>query len=34
VRWYSLVGPVRIDIAVPSEDLGDVHVHFSLSTAL
>ncbi|GFO72038.1 translocation and assembly module TamA [Bathymodiolus japonicus methanotrophic gill symbiont] len=34
VRWYSLVGPVRIDIAVPSEDFGDVHVHFSLSTAL
>lgn len=34
VRWYSLVGPVRIDLAVPSEDFGDVHVHFSLSTAL
>ena len=34
VRWYSLVGPLRIDLAVPSEDFGDVHVHFSLSTAL
>ncbi|RLA19395.1 MAG: hypothetical protein DRQ62_11980 [Gammaproteobacteria bacterium] len=34
VRWYSIVGPVRIDIAVPSEDIGDVHFHFSLSTAL
>jgi translocation and assembly module TamA len=34
VRWYSLVGPVRIDLAVPSEDFSDVHVHFSLSTAL
>jgi len=34
VRWYSIVGPVRIDIAVPSEDVGDVHFHFSLSTAL
>ena len=34
VRWYSLVGPVRLDLAVPSEDVSDVHVHFSLSTAL
>ena len=34
IRWYSLVGPVRIDIAVPSEDVSDVHFHFSLSTAL
>jgi len=34
VRWYSLVGPVRIDIAVPSEDVSDVHFHFCLSTAL
>jgi len=34
IRWYSIVGPVRIDIAVPSEDVSDVHFHFSLSTAL
>ena len=34
IRWYSVVGPVRVDIAVPSEDPGDVHFHFSLSTAL
>ncbi len=34
VRWYTLVGPVRLDLAVPSEDFSDVHVHFSLSTAL
>lgn len=34
IRWYSLVGPVRIDIAMPSEDPSDVHFHFSLSTAL
>ncbi len=34
VRWYSMVGPVRIDIAVPSDDFSDVHFHFSLSTAL
>ncbi|OQK17277.1 hypothetical protein AU255_05155 [Methyloprofundus sedimenti] len=34
VRWYSIVGPVRLDLAVPTGDFGDVHVHFSLSTAL
>jgi len=34
VRWYSMVGPVRIDVAVPSEKISDVHLHFSLSTAL
>ncbi len=34
VRWYSMVGPVRVDIAVPSDDFADVHFHFSLSTAL
>jgi len=34
VRWYSIVGPVRLDLAVPTDDFGDVHVHFSLSTAL
>ncbi len=34
IRWYSIVGPVRIDIAAPSEDFGDVHFHFSLSTSL
>lgn len=34
LRWYSLVGPIRVDIAMPSEDVSDVHFHFSLSTAL
>lgn len=34
VRWYSMVGPVRVDIAVPTQHPGDVHFHFSLSTAL
>ncbi|MCF7971765.1 MAG: autotransporter assembly complex protein TamA [Methylococcaceae bacterium] len=34
VRWYSIVGPVRVDIAVPTDNIGDVHFHFSLSTVL
>ncbi|MDF1582182.1 MAG: BamA/TamA family outer membrane protein [Methyloprofundus sp.] len=34
VRWYSIVGPVRIDIAAPTDNIGDVHFHFSLSTAI
>ncbi|BCG64929.1 MAG: translocation and assembly module TamA [Methyloprofundus sp.] len=34
LRWYSLVGPLRVDIAMPTEDWSDVHFHFSLSTAL
>jgi len=34
IRWYSMVGPVRIDLAVPSDNFNNVHVHFSLSAAL
>lgn len=34
VRWYSMIGPLRADIAVPTGDPADVHFHFSLSTTL
>lgn len=34
IRWYSLVGPVRADMAFPTEDPGDFRFNFSFSTAL
>lgn len=34
VRWYSIVGPIRLDLASPSNAIGDVHFYISLSTSL
>lgn len=34
IRWYSLVGPIRADMAFPTEDPGDFRFNFSFSTAL
>ncbi len=34
IRWYSLIGPIRLDMAFPNEDWGDFRFHFSFSTAL
>lgn len=34
VRWRSPVGPVRIDLASPREDLKDVHLYLSIGSEL
>ncbi len=34
IRWYSPIGPVRVDMAVPSDDMTRFRFHISFSTAL
>jgi len=34
VRWHSPIGPVRLDLASPSDDLSDVHIHLSIGPDL
>lgn len=34
IRWYSLIGPIRLDMAFPSEDWDDFRIHFSFSTSI
>lgn len=33
-RWRSPIGPIRIDIAQPVDDLSDTHLHFSIGSDL
>ncbi len=33
VRWYTLIGPVQLDIARPVEDSG-IRIHFTIGTSL
>lgn len=35
VRWYSPVGPVKVDVGFPQDDVGDsFRIHFSFGTGL
>ena len=34
LRWFSPVGPVRFDLAVPQDDDSSVHLHFNLGADL
>lgn len=34
VRYKSPLGPIRVDLAVPEDDLSDVHFYFSLGSDL
>lgn len=34
VRWHSPIGPVRLDLASPSDNLSDVHIHLSIGPDL
>lgn len=34
VRWRSPIGPIRFDIAQPTDDLSDIHLHLSIGPDL
>ena len=34
VRWRSPIGPIRLDIAQPADDLSDTHFHLSIGPDL
>ncbi len=34
LRWYSVIGPIRVDLAFPKGDWQSPRLHFSFSTAL